>query len=344
MKRVINIKTQAGETSTLLIGNFLNEIHSRLPAEKKVFVITDTNLFKHYGPILQPFHPIVIETGEENKTFATVEKITRELLRTGADRSSFILGFGGGLVCDVAGFTAATYMRGLPFGFVSTSLLSQVDASTGGKNGINFEGYKNIIGTFRQPSFVLCDPVTLKTLPEREFIQGFAEIIKVALIRNETLFEYLENNVEKALQKNPETLEHLIFESVNIKASIVNRDEKETGERKILNFGHSFGHAIEKITRAYTHGEAISIGMRLACQLSEEYGTLSSEETLRILRLLEAYQLPSKNPLCVPILVDAMKKDKKKEGDLLHFVLLRKIGKAFTQSLSLEEILQPLSS
>ncbi len=195
------------------------------------------------------------------------------------DRTAFIVGIGGGIVCDITGFVASTYLRGVRFGFAATTLLAQVDASAGGKNGVNFSGYKNMVGMFNQPEFVICDPEVLQTLSERDRGCGLAEIVKHAAIADDGLFCYLEENVGEVLALSPPTVRRMVYDSVVIKSEIVNRDEKETGERRKLNFGHTFGHAVEKITGA-PHGEAVSIGMMVAARLSARRGYLAKPRSL----------------------------------------------------------------
>jgi len=255
----------------------------------------------------------------------------------GADRSTFVVGIGGGIVCDVTGFAASTYMRGLRFGFVPTTLLSQVDASVGGKNGVNLGGFKNMVGTFVQPEFVLCDPRVLQTLPRTELVQGFAEIVKAGAIRDAALFDYLEQHAVAALNGDEQALEHIILQSVRMKAGVVERDEHEQGERRVLNFGHTFGHAIEKLTKR-PHGEAVSIGMAMAARISVRLGMLDAGDALRLNSLLQALSLPVETCLPVSALFEALKKDKKKEGDALHLVLLRALGHADVQSVPVSEV------
>jgi 3-dehydroquinate synthase len=280
---------------------------------------------------------IVIGTGEVNKSFSTLGNILEKLLEYDSDRSSFIVGFGGGIVCDVAGFAASIYMRGLRFGFVSTTLLAQVDASVGGKNGLNFLGFKNMIGVFRQPEFVLCDYSLLRTLENREFVSGFAEIIKAAAIRDEGLFSFLSKSSEQALHLDPEVLHHLVKNSVKIKAGIVQADEREKGERRLLNFGHTFGHAIEKLA-GMVHGEAVSMGMVMAARLSVKLDLLDATECDRLVRLLQQIGLPVNPPVKPADVFDAIRKDKKKEHEQIHFVLLRKIGQAETRLIPMKEL------
>ena len=263
--KIIEINSQTG-LSKIAVGESLVNIGKYVNGTKTV-IITDKNLNHFYNLQFPQWDTIVIGTGEKIKTLETVEYIYRNLVELEIDRSCFIVGVGGGIVCDITGFAASTYMRGLGFGFVSTSLLSQVDASVGGKNGVNFQGYKNMIGVFNQPEFVICDPVMLKTLPQEELLSGFAEIVKHAAIGNSDMFSFLENNFQKALDLDAQILGKLVYDSVKIKAAVVRRDEKEEGERRKLNFGHTLGHAIEK-TIGIPHGEAVSIGIVFAADLS----------------------------------------------------------------------------
>lgn len=267
----------------------------------------------------------------------TVREIYQKLTEIEADRSSFIVGLGGGVVCDIAGFVASTYMRGVEFGFVSTTLLSQVDASVGGKNGVNLGGYKNMVGVFNQPRFVICDIDLLKTLPEKDILSGFAEIVKHAVIGNPKLFSYLETNYERALSLNAEVIKRLIFDSIAIKSSIVNRDEKEAGERRKLNFGHTFGHAIEKAT-GVSHGEAVSAGMVIASALSNKRMSLSSEDAGKIEGLLGKLKLPTRLPFDLGSVLDALGKDKKRIGNSINFVLPRAIGHVVVEKISIKEL------
>ena len=274
---------------------------------------------------------------EREKTLDTVGRIYQRLLDYNADRNSFVVAVGGGILCDVAGFAASTFMRGVPFGFVSTTLLSQVDASVGGKNGVNFGGYKNMIGTFNQPRFVLCDDEMLQTLPEREFISGFSEIVKAAVIRNADLFDYLEQNAHKALSRNPEVIRHLVVEAIKIKADVVAQDEREQGLRRILNFGHTFGHAIEALTDI-NHGEAVSIGMMFAARRSIDECGFPEIHYERLERLLLQLGLPVATDVQPQKIINALQKDKKREGNDIHFVLLDKIGKAVIRKIALTEL------
>ena len=333
--KVINIQGDTGRSS-ILIGERLKDLKKYIPAEK-VVIITDTNVRALYHKDFPPCDLIEIGTGEKIKTLETTRFLYERLMALETDRSSFIVGIGGGIVCDIAGFVASTYMRGVRFGFVSSTLLSQVDASVGGKNGVNFSGYKNMVGVFNQPEFVLCDTNLLKTLPSKELQNGFSEIVKHAALGDAGLFSYLEDHHEKALDLDTEAIEKLIHDSIVLKSSIVNRDAREMGERKKLNFGHTFGHAFEKIA-GIPHGEAVSAGMVVASELSVKKGYLSPEEANRIERLLQRLKLPTRLPLDGKRVLDALKKDKKREGEHIHLVFLQGIGNAVVKKIAFSEL------
>jgi len=314
--------------SQVFVGETYLNLAEYLPKNKQIIVIADDNILKNYGDFFLKWSSVINFTANERlKTLKSASRIYRLLLKLKADRNSFIVAVGGGIVCDVAGYAASTFMRGIPFGFVSTTLLSQVDASVGGKNGLNLFGYKNMIGTFTQPQFVICDTKMLNTLPEREFIAGFAEIVKAALIRNAELFDYIEQNAEKAVARNPEVIRHLVVESVKIKAEIVAMDEREQGIRRILNFGHTFGHAIEGLT-GISHGEAVSIGMMIAARRSVDTAGLKESSYERLKQLLLRLGLPVATDAQPEALLNFLQNDKKREGDDIHFVMLNEIGKA----------------
>ena len=333
--KTVKLNTPIGK-SIILIGERLENLKNYLPVNRPI-IITDTNVQKHWGHYFPPGAVITIDTGEGVKTLDTVGVLYAKLLELDADRASFVVGIGGGIVCDIAGFVASTYMRGVRFGFVSTTLLSQVDASVGGKNGVNFGGYKNIAGVFSQPEFVICDQNLLQTLPPREFRCGFAEIVKHGAIADDHLFAYLEQNWARALAHDPEVIEKVVHDSVIIKSTIVNRDATEQGERRKLNFGHTLGHAIEKVLQV-PHGEAVSAGMVLASKLSEKKGYVQIEDTTRLSRLLENFKLPVRFEYNRQQVFEAIGKDKKREGDRLKFVLLKKIGEVVVQDISIQEI------
>lgn len=324
------------EPSRILIGERLGNLQRYIPAARPI-IITDVNVRKLYPIDSMSADVITIATGEEIKTLDTVQDIYAQLISIKADRSSFIVGIGGGIVCDIAGFVASTFLRGVRFGFVATTLLAQVDASVGGKNGVNFEGYKNMVGLFNQPEFVISDPELLKTLPDREISSGLAEIVKHGAIADANLFAYLEQHAEDILALDSQVIEKLLLASVRIKSALVNRDETEKGERRLLNFGHTFGHAIEKVT-GISHGEAISRGMVIAAALSVKKGRLAEKEHKRLRALLNNLKLPTYFGPETKAVVNAIGKDKKREGNWIHFVLLNGIGSAIVDKITLEEL------
>jgi 3-dehydroquinate synthase len=322
--------------STLLIGERLHHLHHAI-AGRPAVIITDTNLLALYGKDFPNYPVITIGCGETIKTLDTVSSIYHRLVELEADRSFVIVGIGGGIVCDISGFVASTYMRGISFGFVATTLLAQVDASVGGKNGVNFSGFKNMVGVFNQPEFVICDMNLLHTLSIQDRLCGFAEIVKHAVIADADMFSYLEKHWSQALELDSDVIEKLVYDSVVIKAGVVNRDETEKGERRILNFGHTIGHAIEK-TAGFPHGEAISIGMVVAAGIAQRCGLLTEIEAKRIENLLTRFQLPTRMSCQPDEILSAMRKDKKREGEDIFFVLPEGIGKAVVRPLSLARI------
>jgi len=292
---------------------------------------------KLYADLFPPGGIITLGTGEKIKTLDTVAAVFGQLIEAGADRSSFILGIGGGIVCDITGFIASTFMRGVRFGFVATTLLAQVDASVGGKNGVNYAGYKNMVGVFSQPEFVICDMGLLASLAAVEVRCGMAEIVKHAAIEDARMFAYLEENAEKAISLDPVVIEKLVSDSVVIKAAVVNRDEKEQGERRKLNFGHTVGHAMEK-TKGIPHGEAVSVGMAVAAAISAKRGLLEKAAVERLTALLTSLGLPTIMDADPGQIVAALAKDKKREKDVIHYVLLDAIGSCRIEEISIAEL------
>ncbi len=331
----IKLSEERGE-SKIIIGNKFLAVKTLIP-DSSVFIITDSNVALHYLVDFPKFPTYIIEPGEGSKNLEVVSNVSRWLLEEGADRSSFLLGIGGGVVCDLAGFVASTYMRGIDFAFVATTLMAQVDASIGGKNGVNLDGYKNIVGTFNQPKFVLCPDEMLRTLPREEYTNGFAEIVKHSLIADREMFEYLEQNADGLKAYYPSVINHLVKRSVEIKASIVQADEHERGERKILNFGHTWGHAVEKVT-GLSHGMSVSIGIEFAARLSVARGLLENRDYKRIINLLRELNLPicfKENPMRI---FEALTKDKKKTMNHIDFIMLKGIGKVSIERLPFDEI------
>jgi 3-dehydroquinate synthase len=274
-------------------------------------------------------YTIEIPDGEEYKSLNTLKSIYDQLIEFGFDRNSLLLALGGGVVGDITGFAAATYLRGIPFVQVPTTLLGQVDSSVGGKTGVNHEKGKNLIGAFYQPGLVLIDTATLDTLPEREYLSGLAEVVKYGVVLDGAFFSFLAENVDKLLSRDKSCLQRAIKRSCEIKASIVNKDEKETGVRAVLNYGHTVGHAVEALTcyKKYTHGEAVAIGMAQAAKYSEAMGFCNRSETERILALLEYLHLPVALPeFSSSDYIEAIFHDKKMRDGGLHFVFNKGLG------------------
>jgi 3-dehydroquinate synthase len=334
------------------VGEGLGGLGRHIPAGRTVY-ITDANVFRLYGPSFGPGRTIVLEPVEASKSLAAVERIYGGLLDAGADRSTFVVAVGGGVVCDVAGFAASTYLRGLPFGFAPTTLLAQVDAGIGGKNGVDFRGFKNLVGVFQQPRFVLCDPNVVRTLPARETVNGLAEMMKTAAVGSPGLFEELEQAPEKALGLDPGFIARAVHESLRVKAAVVEADEREAGPRRVLNFGHTLGHALEAAA-GLAHGEAVGAGMDFAAELSVREGFLAPADRDRIVRLAGRLGLPTaagvleavekrdrplrgQSPL-LPAIIEALRRDKKRNGDAVHFVFLEAIGRPLVREMPLARL------
>ena len=307
------------------------ELLDRVVPDGRVVVITDANIDRLYPDLVHRYDYIIIGQGEGVKSLQTVEKVYRELMAMGADRSTFILGIGGGIVTDIAGFVAATYMRGVDFGFVSTTLLGQVDASIGGKNGVNVADYKNMVGTFRQPRFVISDVSMLETLPERQLRAGMAEVVKSALVGDADLFNYME---QAAGEKQ---YEEIVLRAVVVKAHIVAQDECEGGIRRLLNLGHTLGHALEKCTREVNHGEAVAIGMSQIAHASVRCGMLAEDDARRIDTLLESLGFCLTPPVSMTDVLREVKYDKKKSDNMLKVVMPVRIGECLVREMTFDE-------
>ncbi|MFN8305753.1 MAG: 3-dehydroquinate synthase [Ferruginibacter sp.] len=305
--------------------------------DKPFIILTDENVYENHRAQLDLYPVIRILPGEENKTQATAGQVIEQLITMGAGRDTMLVGVGGGVVTDIAGYVAAVYMRGISFGFVPTSILAMTDAAIGGKNGVDVGVYKNMVGTIRQPDFIFYDYSFLKTLPVSEWVNGFAEVIKHACIKDAVLFSMLERYTLHEYQSDPTLVAELIERNVDIKASVVSADEFEAGDRKLLNFGHTIGHAIENLHHI-PHGHAVSIGMVAACNLSEQLGHLHFEEAARIVRLLARYHLPVDVDTDHARVFEVLKMDKKRKNDAMQFIILNKIGSASVVSIPLAEL------
>ncbi|MBQ9962041.1 MAG: 3-dehydroquinate synthase, partial [Alistipes sp.] len=306
--------------SRVYIGSVEQLLPQLLP-KCRVIVITDSNIDRCHHALISSYEHIIIGLGEQAKNLTTLEKVYTQLMDMGADRSTFLLGIGGGIVTDITGFVGATYMRGVDFGFIPTTLLAMVDASVGGKNGVNIGGFKNMVGTFLQPNFVICDAAKLSTLSDREFAAGLAEVIKAAVIADAQLFELLESSDFDTLRTDGELLSRVVEAALQVKIDVVAADERERGLRRVLNLGHTIAHAIEKSTRVYNHGEAVAVGLCCVAEVAERLEKLSKADTLRIKDLCVRYNLPTELPEPITKLLKAIRKDKKREGDNLHLIL-----------------------
>jgi 3-dehydroquinate synthase len=276
-------------------------------------------------------NPHLFDDGEPQKNMRSVESLCRALTRAGADRRALIVAVGGGVVGDVAGYVAASYLRGVALAHVPTTLVAQVDSSIGGKTGVNLPEGKNLVGAFYPPRLVLVDYDLLRSLPEREYRSGLAEVIKYGVIADRTLFGYLETNMRKVLRRDRGALEYLIPRCVQMKAEVVSRDEREAGLREILNFGHTFGHALESVTKykRFKHGEAVAWGMMCATLLGHEVGMMAADEVARVVALVRRIApLPAWPRVTPRVLIEAMRADKKTQEGKLRFVLAKKIGRA----------------
>jgi 3-dehydroquinate synthase len=337
----IQVHSSAGRYSVVCGGGALRHVAkeiAKLGAFSSTHVITSPKAWRAVGKnVRRGFgakNPPAIhrmDDAESAKNLRSVEKLSRSLLKAGADRKSLLVAVGGGVVGDVAGFVAAAYLRGVALVHVPTTVVAQVDSSIGGKTGVNLPEGKNLVGAFYPPRLVLCDPEALRSLPEREFRGGLAEIVKHAVIADAQIFAYLEKNIEKVKHREPAALQYLIPRNVEIKAHVVGRDERESGLREILNFGHTFAHALESVThyRRYRHGEAVAWGMMAAALLGHEAGITRADDVSRIVSLVRHLgPLPPWPHVAPKVLIDAMRSDKKARGGSLRFVLTPRIGRA----------------
>ncbi|MFW5819910.1 MAG: 3-dehydroquinate synthase [Bacteroidota bacterium] len=331
----IRLKTGSRETRIFIPGSM--QKLSELVSPRSTIILADENVLKYHRDKIEDFSVIPIAEGEGSKSLTTYHDIFQQLLDCNVDRSWNLVGIGGGITTDLAGFVASTYFRGIKFGYVSTTLLGQVDAAIGGKNGINYKGYKNLIGVINQPDFVLCDIDCLKTLDPKEFIGGFSEIIKYAFIKREDLFHYLNGNLKKAIEYDTGVLEYLVKESIKTKVQVVESDEFENGDRKLLNFGHTFGHALEKLY-GISHGDAVAIGMMLAVKTSVNLGMIDKNAISQLERLLTVAGLPVSIDFNPDLMAEVMKKDKKRKRENIDLILLEEIGRAVIKTIPLTRL------
>jgi 3-dehydroquinate synthase len=321
----------SGQQVTYCIGESFSHIKNMHSANKIIFLVDDV-VFAKNETLFEAYFSIKVNASEVNKTQATVDNIIAQMLDLNIDKSWMIVGVGGGVVTDMAGYVASIYKRGIKLGLVPTTILGMADAAIGGKNGVNVGLYKNMVGTMHRPTFILFDFLFLQSLPKTEWINGFAEIIKHACIKDTILFSELEKYTIDYYIENKEAAATLIEKNIGIKTAVVLQDEFETEERFLLNFGHTFGHAIEN-TNNLPHGHAVSLGMIIAAKISEEINEFPSEDKVRLIKLLEQYNLPTNTKVDLQQALTVLKKDKKAEGDGINFVLLHKIGEANVQQI-----------
>jgi len=298
-------------------------------------IITDENVYNAHTKRLKNWNCVVLKPGEEYKVQSTVDEIIDQLIEMEADRKTTLVGVGGGVITDLTGYVASVYMRGISFGFIPTTLLAMVDASIGGKNGIDVGVYKNMVGIIRQPTFILHDMIFLNSLPQNEWGNGFAEIIKHAAIKDAAMFKELETSTLKKYQTSQNAICDLVQRNAIIKTKVVQNDEFEKGERRLLNFGHTLGHALEN-QYELSHGQAISIGMTYASVISQAIAGF--KEPRRVADLLFKYDLPTFADFDKQKVFEVLKMDKKRERKEMNYVMLEKIGKGVVRSIPLKQL------
>jgi len=330
------VETPHGSYAAIVLRGAIGHVAQQLPARHgKIFVVSTEDVWRHQGATLAralgsvPYETLYLPGGEDHKRLAPVEELAEKMVQGGADRTSMVIAFGGGIVTDMAGFLAAIFMRGIPLLQIPTTLLAQVDAAIGGKTGVNLVSGKNLIGSFHQPVAVLIDPSVLDTLPEREYRAGLYEIVKAGIIREPDLFAYLSAENAAVLARKPEAVDHIIAESVRMKCEVVSTDEREGDLRRILNFGHTFGHALESETgyTRFLHGEAVAWGMRAAIFLGEMTGHVSAEDSVEMLETIAGYgPIPPVDGIQPENLLARLVHDKKTVQGKVHFVLPVRVG------------------
>jgi 3-dehydroquinate synthase len=298
-------------------------------------LITDEHVYNAHAKRFKGWNTIVLKPGEEFKVQATADSIVEQLITMEAGRGTTLVGVGGGVITDLTGYVASVYMRGLRFGFVPTTILALVDASIGGKNGIDVGDYKNMVGVIRQPAFILHDMVFLNSLPQQQWENGFAEIIKHACIKDAAMFAQLENKPLSSYQGKQKLICELVQRNAILKTKVVQKDEFESGDRRLLNFGHTLGHALET-QYELLHGQAIAIGMTYACHISEQL--CGFRQTGRVVSLLEKYNLPTYAAFDKQKVFTILKMDKKRERKEMNYVLLEKIGRGVVKAISLQQL------
>lgn len=359
MRKVIDVNYEGKKCYSITLNHdfsqLLNDITDAIGDDqtRKVCIVSDSNVAKIYlnsirNILIQQYENViafVFEAGEQSKNMDTVQKLYEQLIINKFDRHDLLVALGGGVVGDLTGFSAATYLRGIDFIQIPTSLLAQVDSSIGGKTGVDFQQYKNMVGAFYQPKLVYMSMEAFQSLPDKQFANGMAEEIKHGLIKDRSYYTWMKENRELILQKAPETLIGMLETGCNIKRVVVENDPKEKGERALLNFGHTIGHAIEKLSdfQLY-HGECVSLGIVAAAWLSVKKGHLTQEELTDIEQVLSAYELPIRiSGYDAQEILTTTKSDKKMIGGKVKFTLLRQVGEAYSDlSLTDDDLLEAI--
>jgi len=351
--KTIEIRSQEKKIYDICIDNSYEHLVEKLKeigtVGRKICIVTDSNVAPLYlkdvanlccQASAKVVH-FVFEAGEANKNLTVIEKIYEKLILEKFDRKDFIIALGGGVTGDMSGYTAATYLRGIKYIQVPTTLLSQVDSSIGGKTGVDFQQYKNMVGAFHQPALVYMNLNTLKTLDDRQLCAGMAEVIKHGLIKNAAYYRWIQDNAEKILTRDYDSLEHMVYESCLVKGDVVERDPKELGERALLNFGHTAGHAVEKLKNfEWLHGECVALGSVVAAAVSRDKGRITEADFEDIKETFNAFHLPvNVSGLAAGDILETTKSDKKMDGGKVKFILLKAVGEAYIdKEVSDEEI------
>lgn len=331
------------------------KLHSLGMEGRRFMVVSDSNVGGHYLEEIKellsfpgkPAESFIFPAGEAYKNLNTVNECYEQLIKSGFDRNDVLIALGGGVVGDLTGFAASTYLRGIRFIQIPTSLLAMVDSSIGGKTGVDFKSYKNMVGAFHQPKLVYMNLSVLNSLPDREFASGMGEVIKHGLIRDKAFYSWLKENHEAILSKQYDVLEEMIFRSCMIKKEVVERDPKELGERALLNFGHTIGHSVEKLKDfSLLHGECVCIGMAAAAYISKKRGFLDERRYENILATVKSFKQPvSVEGLSAEEVFEVTKLDKKMDSGKIRFILLRELGNAIIDiSVTKDEMLEAIGT
>ena len=338
MKKIQQVLS-SGKVDIYLDASF--NLLTKLVDKKNAVIVTDENIFSKHRSKFKNWNVITLKPGEQYKIQLTADAIIEQLIEFQADRSTTLIGVGGGVITDLTGYVASIYMRGIRFGFVPTTLLAMVDASIGGKNGVDVGAYKNLVGSIRQPSFLLYDYSFLKTLPEMEWSNGFAEVIKHACIFDNRLFDLLKNYSLDKIKKDKKLLASIVAKNVSLKLAVVKKDEFEKGDRKLLNFGHTLGHALET-QYDLTHGQAVALGMVFAAWLSEKI--IGLKKSPEIIQVLGQYKLPTFASFDADRVFNVLVMDKKRVSNTMHFILLDRIGKGVVHPIKLNQLQKHVST